>query len=96
MKVKIVLKELLKDGHPAADYLVVEDPKDPATWSLPCYDEQHLGGAHAALMSAGGFRGNKYEGPKKEEAIAKLKAAYKKHGKQWPEDAKKDDKTKQP
>jgi hypothetical protein len=83
MKARIVLKELLKDGHPASDYLAVEDPKDPATWHLPCWDASHLGAAHAALMG-GGFRGNKYEGPKKDEAIKKLAEAYKKHKMEMP------------
>ena len=38
-------------------------------------DHRLMGGAWAALH--GGYRGNKYEGPKKTEALAKLKALYK-------------------
>ncbi len=41
-------------------------------------DHGLMGGAWAALH--GGYRGNKYEGPGKAEAIAKLKALYKSEG----------------
>jgi hypothetical protein len=58
-------------------YLVTEDD---GTTHLPYTDESgkpdhaHMGAAHAALH--GGYRGNKYEGPKKQEAKDKLKALY--------------------
>lgn len=70
--------------HPASDYLVVEDPKLPSTWHLPVYDAQHCAAAHAALLSPGGSRGNKYAGPDKEKAISKLKTAYAKLKMTWP------------
>jgi hypothetical protein len=90
MKLKLHFKEEIKkkeaDGmHPASDYLVVEDPKQVSTWHLPVYDEAHCAAAHAALLSAGGSRGNKYAGPDKEKAITKLKAAYKRLKMPWPE-----------
>jgi hypothetical protein len=58
-------------------YLVTEDD---GTTHLPYTDESgkpdhaHMGAAHAALH--GGYRGNKYEGPKKQEAKDKLKSLY--------------------
>jgi hypothetical protein len=70
--------------HPASDYLVVENPKEVSTWHLPVYDAQHCAAAHAALLSPGGSRGNKYEGPQKDEAIKKLKVAYAKLKMPWP------------
>ena len=64
----------------AIRYLVVEDGKE----HLPVTDEDgkpnhHLMGAAWAALH-GGYRGNKYEGPKKEEAIAKLKKMYEEQG----------------
>ena len=41
-----------------------------------------MGAAWAALH--GGYRGNKYEGPNKAEAISKLKALYKSEGMELP------------
>lgn len=41
-------------------------------------DPRHMGYAWAALHE--GFRGNKYEGPDKEKAIAKLRNMYEAHG----------------
>jgi hypothetical protein len=63
-----------------SDYLVVEDRTKPSTWHLPVKkngkpDHHLMGAAWAALH--GGYRGNKYDGPKKQEAISKLKALYK-------------------
>lgn len=63
----------------ASDYLVVEDPKTKSTWHLPVRkngkaDHTLMGAAWAALH--GGYRGNKYEGPKKAEALRKLIALY--------------------
>src|SRR5579872_728818 len=45
-------------------------------------DTHLLGAAHAALTT--GFRGNKYEGPDKGAALAKLKKLYAKAGLDWP------------
>lgn len=80
------------DGnHPSSNYLVVEDPKHPGTWHLRVRDKEGkvdrhlLGAAHAALTV--GYRGNKYEGPQKEEALAKLKSLYKEEGMAWPSEA---------
>lgn len=63
------------------DYLVVEDREKPSTWHLQVKrdgkpDHNLMGGAWAALH--GGYRGNKYQGPKKREALRKLKTLYKK------------------
>lgn len=78
-----------KDGdHPASHYLVVEDPQEPSTWHLRVKgtdgkpDHGLMGAAWAALH--GGYRGNKYEGPNKQEAIDKLKALYKSEGMETP------------
>jgi len=45
-----------------------------------------MGAAHAALMSPAGFRGNRYEGPNKEEAIRRLRRLYEEEGMPWPEE----------
>jgi len=68
-----------KEASPE-DYLVVGDPKVPSTWHLPVKrggkpDHTLMGAAWAALHE--GYRGNKYEGPDKEQALAKLTALYK-------------------
>lgn len=68
----------LKAGNPG-DYLVVEDRTKPSTWHLQVRkngtpDHRLMGGAWAALH--GGYRGNKYAGPQKTEALAKLRALY--------------------
>src|SRR3974377_1084886 len=63
-------------------YLVTE--KD-GTGHLPVRDSDdgplnhHLMGAAWAALH-GGYRGNEYQGPNKEKAIAKLKALYKSEG----------------
>lgn len=67
---------------PSNAFLVVPDEEKPSTWSLPVYDENGdpdhalMGAAWAALHK--GYRGNKYEGEGKADAIKKLKALYKK------------------
>lgn len=73
------------DGnHPSSHYLVVEDSTKPTTWHLRVrnmsgeLDHTLMGAAWAALH--GGYRGNKYAGPNKEEALRKLKGMYKKEG----------------
>ncbi len=80
------------DGeHPASHYLAVGDSSKPSTWHLPVKDSsgkispRHLGAAHAALTK--GFRGNKYAGPGKGKALAKLRNLYKQAGMKWPEDS---------
>jgi hypothetical protein len=78
------------DGeHPPSHYLVVEDSAKPSTWHLRVRDAD--GSANHNLMGAawaalhGGYRGNKYEGPGKEAAIAKLKSLYKSEGMELPD-----------
>jgi len=75
------VKKTEQDGeHPASHYLVVEDPQSPSTWHLRVrnaageVDHRLMGAAWAALH--GGYRGNRYEGPGKQEAIAKLTRLY--------------------
>jgi len=87
-RVLAVMKKEADGEHPASHYLVVEDPEKPSTWHLRVrdvngnLDHRLMGAAWAALHK--GFRGNKYEGPKKEEAIRKLKALYKQEGMDLP------------
>lgn len=74
------LFEQAKSNDPD-DYLIVEDKEIKSTWHLQVKrngvpDHNLMGAAWAALH--GGYRGNKYEGPKKTEAVRKLKALYKK------------------
>lgn len=93
--VKAKTKKIGANSYPASDFLVVEDLDMPSKWHLQVkkhgkMDAGLMGGAHAALMSPGGHRGNKYAGPDKEAAIAKLKKMYKQAGMTWPEDKKKD------
>ncbi len=80
------------DGeHPASHYLAVGDASKPSTWHLQVKDSsgkispRHLGAAHAALTK--GFRGNKYGGPGKGKALAKLRNLYHSAGMKWPEDS---------
>lgn len=74
-------------NHPSSHYLVVEDSEKPTTWHLRyrnCdgkVDTRLLGAAKAALTV--GYRGNKYEGPNKQEALSKLKKLYKSAGLEW-------------
>lgn len=76
----------------AADYLVW-DP-ETKTGHLPIAktagtpDRGLAGAAWAALFSPGGFRGNPYSGPKKEEAQRKLRALYNRMD--WPMPGAKD------
>ena len=69
------------DGqHPSTNYLVVGDPDEPSTWELRVrntfgqLDFKLMGDAWAALH--GGYRGRKYQGPDKDEAIQKLTEIY--------------------
>ena len=82
---KAAPKKSEEDGkHPAGHYLVVEDPEKPSTWHLRVrnadgdLDHRLMGGAWAALH--GGYRGNKYQGPDKAKALAKLKKLYEAEG----------------
>jgi hypothetical protein len=74
-------KTMSGKSYPASSFLVVEDPDDTSTWHLPVYtpegklDHRLMGAAWAALHK--GYRGNRYEGVGKQEAIKKLKALYK-------------------
>ena len=85
-----------QDGnHASSHYLVVEDPEHPSTWHLRVRDASGavnhtlMGAAWAALH--GGYRGNKYEGPNKAEAISKLKGLYKSEGMPLPSESASDD-----
>lgn len=70
------------DGeHPCSHYLVAENPDEPSTWHLRVKgsdgkpDHTLMGAAWAALHE--GYRGNQYDGPKKTDALDKLKSLYK-------------------
>jgi hypothetical protein len=72
-----------KAASGAGDYLVVEDPAKSSTWHLQVKrngtpDHGLMGSAWAALHS--GFRGNTYQGPQKQQALAKLKKLYASEG----------------
>ena len=75
-----VTKTVAGVSVPAGSFLVIEDANSPSTWHLQVKDENGkpshglMGAAWAALH--GGYRGNRYEGPQKEAAIAKLKKMY--------------------
>lgn len=78
--VKAKTKTIDGKSRPAGDFLVVPDTDKPSTWSLPVkvngeLDRHLMGAAWAALHK--GFRGQKFEGPDKQEAIDKLKKFYK-------------------
>ena len=82
---KATPKKTEEDGkHPVGHYLVVEDPEKPSTWHLRVknadgdLDHRLMGAAWAALTV--GYRGNKYQGPDKQKAIAKLKRLYESEG----------------
>lgn len=71
-------------SYPASAYLVVEDPQKPSTWHLRvrnvngAVDRRLLGASFAALH--GGYRGNRYQGPNKQDALRKLKELYASEG----------------
>lgn len=74
-------------GH--GGYLVSDDSGDHLpTKKNGKLDHTLMGAAWAALH--GGYRGNKYEGPHKSEAISKLKALYKSEGLTPPSDKDKE------
>lgn len=69
-------------------YLVTESD---GTKHLPTKENGQInkrlcGAAHAALTV--GYRGNTYNGPNKEKALAKLKRIYKREGMKWPTESK--------
>jgi len=78
--VKAITRQEADGPHPAGHYLVVEDPESPTTWHLRVrnmageLDHGLMGASWAALHA--GFRGNRYEGPSKQDAIAKLTRLY--------------------
>lgn len=75
------------DEERATKYLVTgKDGKThlPYTGDDGKPDHKLMGDAWAALH--GGFRGKKYDGPNKAEAIAKLKAVYKSEGMKTPDE----------
>lgn len=81
-----VMKTVDGKKRPAGDFLVVEDSSKPDTWHLPVkvngkVNRRLMGAAKAALTV--GYRGNKYAGPGKAKALAKLKALYKSEGMEW-------------
>lgn len=72
------VRQTTKAANPD-DYLVVEDRTKPSTYHLQVKrggtpDHRLMGAAWAALH--GGYRGNAYEGPGKQEALTKLKRLY--------------------
>jgi len=75
--VKAITKSEQDGDHPASHYLVVEDPERPTTWHLRVrdvggsLDHGLMGAAWAALHE--GYRGNRYEGPNKQDALTKLR-----------------------
>lgn len=77
---KAIMKSESDGDHPASHYLVVEDPEKPSTWHLRVRDVN--GDLNHTLMGAAwaacheDYRGNRYEGPGKEEAIRKLRRLY--------------------
>lgn len=80
LRFKAATKSEVDGNHPSSHYLVVEDPEKLTTWHLRvrnvsgAVDHGLMGAAWAALH--GGYRGNKYQGPNKGEALAKLKRLY--------------------
>ena len=91
-ELKAVTKQEGDGAHPASHYLVVEDPASPSTWHLRVRgtdgkpDHGLMGAAWAALH--GGYRCNTYEGPGKQEALAKLKRLYAEEGMDTPAESK--------
>ncbi len=83
-------KTVSGESVPASCFLVVEDPQSPSTWHLQVKDadgtpnHQLMGAAWAALHE--GYRGNRYEGPGKQDAISKLKRLYASEGMDTPSD----------
>ncbi|HLI03855.1 MAG TPA: phage protease [Terriglobia bacterium] len=91
----MVTKKEADGEHPSSHYLVVEDPEKPTTWHLRVKgtdgkpDHRLMGAAWAALHK--GYRGNKYEGPNKAEALRKLTAMYHAEGLDLPSETSSED-----
>ena len=85
---RVIQKKEADGEHPASHYLVVEDPGRPQSWHLRVrdvdgkLDHRLMGAAWAALDR--GYRGERYEGPHKQEAIAALKRLYQREGMKTP------------
>lgn len=74
-------------SYPAGDFLVVENPDKPSTWHLQVRRNGRpvprlMGAAHAALTV--GYRGNRYQGPNKQAALAQLRRLYQQEQHPWP------------
>jgi phage head maturation protease len=83
-------REMMGVKAASRDAYLVAEGDNPSDWHLPVkkgsgYDRGLCGAAWAALHK--GYRGNKYEGPNKGEAIAKLKRIYKSQGWDLPDDS---------
>lgn len=85
------LGEKARSDLKPGDFLVVENPELKTSWHLPITktpggepERGMCAAAHAALFATRGFRGKKYEGPKKEEAKKRLKSIYSRMGWPWP------------
>jgi phage head maturation protease len=83
-------REMMGVKAQSRDAYLVAEGDNPSDWHLPVkkgsgYDRGLCGAAWAALHK--GYRGNKYEGPNKGEAIAKLKRIYKSQGWDLPDDS---------
>jgi hypothetical protein len=79
---EVETKKIGSRTHDRGDFLVVEDPEKVTTWHLPVKvngtpNRRLAAAAWAALFSAKGFRGSKYEGPNVTGAKRKLRALYK-------------------
>lgn len=89
---KALTKRVGNDDLPSGAFLVVEDPEAVTTWHLPVkkYDGANLVADHARMGAAwaalhDGYRGNVYEGPGKQDAVAKLRKLYESEGLDIPE-----------
>ena len=82
-------KKIGGEQLPAGAFLVVGDPAKVGTWHLPVKrasgkaDRARMGAAWAALH--GGYRGHKYQGEGKAQAIVKLKKLYSEVGASVPQ-----------
>jgi len=77
-----IARSLAESLSKGVKYLVPDGKHLPYTDESGKPSHSHMGAAWAALH--GGYRGNKYEGPGKEEAIAHLKEIYRQEGMEPP------------
>lgn len=77
---------LANDSEGHGGFLVKKNGEDHLPTTKGGKFDPHLAGAAWAALHEG-YRGNKYEGPDKEAAIAKLKRLYKEHGMPLPNEA---------